>query len=82
MNLRKRLRKIEEALRPVAASCPACLHRRGLVALVTSELLPDGTESPISEDGLPPPCDVCGQVPEVILHIMEKVVQSREDLTP
>jgi hypothetical protein len=76
MRLHNRLRRLEQ--QAPEGACPACRHRRGLVALVTARELPDGSTVP--ERGGPEPCARCGGVPERIIQIVEVVVESREDV--
>ena len=71
MRIRKRLEHLERTLTLPERSCPACAHRKGLVAVVTkfSDGHTKGTE--------PEPCSVCGEVPEK-LHILEiEIVPAR-----
>jgi hypothetical protein len=70
MKLRHRLVRLEQRL---PAGCPACRHRRGLVALVTVREEPD--EPAALPEGAPLQCAVCGNVPEQIIEIVEQVVE-------
>ena len=79
MNLRARLQRLEARIPD--PGCPGCRDRRGLIVLVEPRRMPDGTimletqrptrEGMLVEPGRPPPCSVCGKVPEQIIEIME-----------
>jgi hypothetical protein len=69
MKLRHRLHRLEQRL---PAGCPACRHRRGLVALVAVRQVPD--EPTRTGEDAPRPCAACGDVPEQIIEIVEQVV--------
>ena len=74
--LRTRLRRLESQASD--GSCPACRQRRGLSITVFSEELDDGT---ITEpEGMPAPCERCGEIPERIVHVIESVVKDTEDV--
>jgi len=69
MRFRKRLERLERTV--LDRSCPACSHRKGLVALVCK--MSDGRS-----EGMPPePCSVCGQVPEKVMELEIEVVKAR-----
>jgi hypothetical protein len=76
MKLKARLQRLERS--PIFdGSCPACHHRRGQTVSVFSDAHDDGT---IPEpEGLAPPCERCGEIPEQIVHFVEVVVGSPAD---
>jgi hypothetical protein len=57
--------------------CPACRHRRGQTVSVFSDANDDGTFP--GPEGLPTPCERCGEIPEQVVHIVEVVVGSSAD---
>jgi hypothetical protein len=75
MKLRHRLGRLEQRL---PAGCPACRHRRGLVALVTARGEPDASWGAREDE--PRPCAACGEVPEQIIEIVELVIDSRSEV--
>jgi hypothetical protein len=65
----KRLDRIEERIEP--ETCPACRDRRGLTVLAAFReedgvVVPDGPR--------PEPCSSCGEVPEMVVEVVERVV--------
>jgi hypothetical protein len=77
MKLRARLQKLERTV-GIDGGCPACRQRRGLSVTVFSEENDDGT---ITEpEGMPTPCERCGEIPEQIFHVIETVVKDTEDV--
>jgi hypothetical protein len=72
MRLRTRLQRLERNL--VAAGCPACRDRRGLIVLRIVERFPDGSVAAEAEE--PRPCVRCGQIPEQVMEVIETVVQT------
>jgi hypothetical protein len=75
MNLRNRLKRLEQ--NAGAGGCPACRDRRAIDVLVSAEQLPDGTTVPI--EPLPPPCERCGEVPELVVLVVEEIVDVDDD---
>jgi hypothetical protein len=79
MRLNGRLRRLENLAQEhglvAGPGCPACRDRRGKEVNVRSRVGADGTLL-WEEDG-PPPCPVCGEVPEDVLRIVEQVVPAR-----
>ena len=77
MKLRARLQRLERSV-GIDGGCPACRQRRGLSITVFSEENDDGR---ITEpEGMPTPCERCGEIPERIFHIIESVVKDTEDV--
>ncbi len=76
MNLRGRLTRLERSVGD--AACLACRDRRGLFVKRTGRELADGTVR--FEEPEPAPCPRCGEVPEVVVTIIEVVVETREDV--
>jgi hypothetical protein len=73
MKLRGRLQRLERSA-ALDGGCRACRPRRGLTVTVFSAQREDGT---IPEpQGMPVPCQRCGEIPEQITHIVEVVVAS------
>jgi hypothetical protein len=54
--------------------CALCQERMGYAVFISARELPEGTVV-WQEDG-PEPCPVCGQVPELIIELVETVVDS------
>jgi len=54
--------------------CPACRHRHGTSVTVFSEEKEDGTVT--EPEGMPLPCERCGEIPEQVCHVLEVVVAS------
>jgi len=76
MRLTGRLRRVEAAavrlgLLP-GPGCPACRDRRGLSVLVSGRWTAGGAA--VAEEPGPPPCPACGEVPEVVVLVVEEVV--------
>jgi hypothetical protein len=72
MSLRTRLQRLER--NTIDAGCPACRDRRGRIVFLTAERLPDGTVAVV--EGEPAPCALCGEVPEKIIEVVERVVEA------
>jgi hypothetical protein len=70
--IRADIDRIRQRLRPGGA-CPACADRAGRVALVIGGEADDGTFTPDPLHPAPAPCPACGQVPEQILHVTERI---------
>jgi hypothetical protein len=79
MRLNGRLRRLENLAQEhglvTGPGCLACRHRRGKEVNVRSRVGEDGTL--LWEEEGPPPCPVCGAVPEVVYDIVEQVVPAR-----
>ena len=75
MRLHTRLQRLERSVG--AAGCPDCQERRGRVALVQAETLPDGIVVSLAAE--PFSCARCGQIPETIIQILETVVDCPAD---
>jgi hypothetical protein len=73
MSLRTRLRRLEQTR--IDVGCPACRDRRGRTVFLTAERLADGTVVAAEEE--PQPCAQCGQIPELIIEVVEAVVDER-----
>jgi hypothetical protein len=73
--LNARLRRLEQI--EGVGGCPACRDRRGRVAVHTYRQMADGSVRPHGD--APQPCDVCGEVPEEVIEIVEVVVSTREE---
>jgi hypothetical protein len=73
MKIRARLQRLEKTC-SIDHSCPACRERRGRPTLVIREQLADGMGT--EPNGMPAPCVKCGQIPEQIIEIVEKIVAS------
>ena len=71
MNFRQRLQRLERTIPD--RSCRACCQRRGRVVLVTVKERADSSTEAID---LPTPCSVCGQRPEQIIEIVERIVEA------
>ena len=71
MRRRQRLERLERhvAGTALACHCPGCFHRQGRIAMVIAR--PDGSTATSDR---PAPCSLCGQVPEQILTIVERIV--------
>ena len=80
MRLQYRLKRLEQCLGRREGDCPACRDRRGLVVVVGSRRLPDGTTTAKGE--WPALCETCGEVPEQLIEIVEAVVETHEDVEP
>jgi hypothetical protein len=74
MNNHQRLRRLEQAVgKP---GCMACRDRRGRIMLTTALVNADGTT--MYPEGQPAACEQCGEVPEVIIEVVEKLVASAD----
>ena len=71
MKLRARLQRLERSS-AFDGHCPACRPRRGTSVTVFSEERDDGTVT--EPEGMPLPCERCGEVPEQVFHVLEVVV--------
>jgi len=71
--IRNRLRALERATGVGSGTCTACRDRQGRTVLTSATQLPDGTVVP--EGDQPQPCATCGQVPELVIRIVETVVE-------
>ena len=71
-SIRTRLMKLEQPF--VRGACPACGTRTGLIQdLFVCEQAPDGELIPMDGKELPKPCPRCGQLPDVLVEILEVV---------
>ena len=70
MNIRNRLKRLEQIAG--AAVCPACRERRQFDLLLSGRV--DG-EDIVPDEPLPPACERCGEIPELIRLIVEEVVE-------
>jgi hypothetical protein len=74
--MKARLRRLEQVVG--VDSCPACRDRRGrLVVLRSFHESPNSAVESLGEE--PPPCALCGEVPEEVVRIARTVVRSREE---
>jgi hypothetical protein len=78
MRSRARLGRLERCLKVRQGDCPGCRDRRGFVVLLQSRENEDGTVVPY--DAEPESCARCCQVPERIVHIIEEVVNSHDEV--
>lgn len=76
MSLRSRFRRLAVEARRQGfggtSGCPACRDRRGRTVFITSREQLAGTVAPGPE--ALPPCAACGQVPEMVIEVVEVVV--------
>jgi len=72
MRLKTRLQRLVTRLGLEA--CPECRDRRGQTILVDWEENEDGSVK--QPEGMPVPCERCGEIPEEVIWIKEVVVPS------
>ena len=77
VRLQARLQRLERRIIAERGTCPACRERHGHTVFIRSRRQPDGTV--VSFNPEPEPCARCGEIPELVIQIIEVVVANREE---